>query len=93
MDGLFSHNSTACLMLYKSKAQKQKPVLSLDILSLSSPSTGLKLESRSVRSPRAEPQSRTHPGRKRGIGEKRLALPAQSYGKKLHIRSGKVVII
>ncbi|XP_053363777.1 autoimmune regulator [Clarias gariepinus] len=50
---------------------------------------GLSLESRSIRSPRPELQSQTHLSRKRGVGEKQLALRAQNYGKKaLHIRSG-----
>ncbi|KAK3560780.1 hypothetical protein QTP86_019473 [Hemibagrus guttatus] len=44
---------------------------------------------RSGSRPRPELQSRTHPSKKRGMGEKQLALPAQNYGKKaLQIRSG-----
>ncbi|KAF5890948.1 autoimmune regulator, partial [Clarias magur] len=50
---------------------------------------GLGFRSSSIRSPRPELQRQTHLSRKRGIGEKQLALGAQNYGKKaLHVRSG-----
>ncbi|TSK49618.1 Autoimmune regulator [Bagarius yarrelli] len=50
---------------------------------------GLRSECRTIRSPRSELQIRTHPNRKRGLGEKQLALSGQNCGKKtLPIRSG-----